>query len=88
MYLKPETKAHFEEVGGYESYIKLFKKTSLTRNVEDDFLLARIGFVISAEKGEVVQKLVSDGILEDIQKVRILLNKKGCIDGLGIGDIR
>ena len=75
MYLKPETKTHFMEVGGYESYIKLFKETCLTRNVEDDFLLARIGFVISAEKGEIVQKLVNDGILQDIQKVRIPLSR-------------
>lgn len=69
MYLKPSIKPVFVEVGGYNSYIKLFKETSLKRNADDDFLLARIGFLLTAEMGDIVQTLLDDGILQDIQKV-------------------
>jgi hypothetical protein len=71
MYLVPGTKKTFVEVGGYDSYIQFFKERVSTEvlNPEDDFLVARMGFLLSAEKGDIVQRLLDDSVLQEIQKV-------------------
>ena len=70
MLLKAETRKVFVEVGGYEKFVRAFKAYSITkRNAEDDFLLGRIGFFLTAQKELVVQRLLNDDrILQDLNK--------------------
>lgn len=70
--LKPEKQNVFIQGGGLDKFVKTFKASTTTsqRDPDDDFLLGRIGFLLSAQKGEVVERLVNDDhILEDINKV-------------------
>ena len=87
MYLVPSTKELFIQVGGYTSFIRFFKERVFTGslNEEDDFLIARMGFLLSAEKGDIVQKFVDDGVLKEIQKVSTTEGKKGLtVDSGGV----
>ena len=74
MFLKPETRAIFVDTGGLKYFIQAFKSsTSDKTESSDDFLLGRIGFLLTAEKSLVVERLVIDKqILEDISKVTLL----------------
>lgn len=48
----------------------LFKGNVDKREADDDFLLGRIGFLLTADKGEVVEQFVKeDHVLEDVSKV-------------------
>ena len=68
--LKPEKKNIFVEIGGLDKFVANFKARTNKRNADDDFLLGRIGFLLSAQKGEIVDRLVHDDqILEGISKV-------------------
>jgi len=70
MFLKPATRNTFIELGGVDDFVQAFEANTLKGDVDDDFLLGRIGFLLSAEKGAVVERLVkSDKILEDVRKV-------------------
>jgi hypothetical protein len=58
------------QAGGLEKFVTSFKASTSKRDPDDDFLLGRIGFLLSAQKGEIVERLVNyDRILEDINKV-------------------
>lgn len=70
MYLKPETRKVFVDVGGLDKFLATLKAATNKRDGDDDFLLGRIGFLLTAEKGPIVERLVNDDrILEDINKV-------------------
>ena len=70
MYLKPETRKIFVDVGGLSKFVALLKANANKRGGDDDFLLGRIGFLLTAQKDEIVEKLVNDErILEDMNKV-------------------
>jgi hypothetical protein len=70
MYLKPETRKVFVDVGGLEKFLASFRAAVNKPDADDDFLVGRIGFLLTAEKGLVVERLVNDDrILEDINKV-------------------
>jgi hypothetical protein len=71
MYLKSETRTTFVEVGGLQYFVEAFRaSTGEKSDAEDDFLLGRIGFLLSAEKSETVGRLVNqERILEDVDKV-------------------
>jgi hypothetical protein len=87
MYLVPGTKKTFVEVGGYDSYIQFFKeKVTEVLNAEDDFLVARMGFLLSAAKGDIVQRFVDDGVLQEIQKVPAIEGREGLT--LDSGNVR
>lgn len=71
LYLKPDTRKIFVEVGGLKQFVTAFQTCSNNRNGDDDFLLGRIGFLLTAQKGDIVEKLVNDDhILGEITKVR------------------
>jgi hypothetical protein len=71
MLLKPEKRNVFIEVGGLDKFVATFKASTNKRDPDDDFLLGRIGFLLSAQKGETVERLVNnDRILVDLNKVR------------------
>jgi len=75
LYLKPDTRKIFVEVGGLEQYTAAFKATLKKRDDDDDFLLGRIGFLLTAKKDEIVERLVNEeGILTDITKVFLPVN--------------
>ena len=86
MYLVPATKQLFIQIGGYNSYIRFLRERDFTETSnEDDFLIARMGFLLSAEKGEIVQKFVHDGVLKEIQKVSLFEWGKGLtVDSGGV----
>ena len=70
MYLRPETRKVFVEVGGYDKFVSAFKATTSKRDGDDDFLLGRIGFFLTAQKELVVQRLLNDDrIMQDFNKV-------------------
>ena len=70
LFLKPLTRSIFAEVGGCDIFVMLFKGNVDKREAEDDFLLGRIGFLLTADKGEVVEQFVKeDHVLEDVSKV-------------------
>ena len=69
--MKPETRRIIVDVGGLKQFVTAFRACSNKRNGDDDFLLGRIGFLLTAQKGDIVEKLVNDDhILEEITKVR------------------
>ncbi len=79
--LKPEKRNVFVEVGGLDKFVTIFKASTSKRDADDDFLLGRIGFLLSAQKGETVERLVNeDRILEDIKKVLTILCYANGID--------
>ena len=79
--LKPEKRTVFVEVGGLDKFVSSFKGVTSKRDADDDFLLGRIGFLLSAQKGEIVERLVNeDRILEDIKKVLDMLCSTDRID--------
>lgn len=79
--LKPEKRKVFVEVGGLGKFVLSFKGSTNKRDADDDFLLGRIGFLLSAQKGEIVERLVNeDRILEDIKKVLDMLRSTDRID--------
>lgn len=75
MFLKPETRTIFVDVGGLDKFVKMFELSATNERVgDDDFLLARIGFLLTAQKGETVERLVNtDRILEHINQVLLFL---------------
>jgi hypothetical protein len=79
MFLKQETRKLFVDVGGLDTFVTILKQSATGKRVgDDDFLLARIGFLLTVQKGEVVERLVNDDrILEDIHKVRLC---SACVD--------
>ena len=79
MFLKQDTRRIFVDVGGLDTFVTILKQSTTSKRIgDDDFLLARIGFLLTAQKGEVVERLVNDDrILEDIDKVRPCL---ACVD--------
>ena len=75
LYLKSDTRKIFVEVGGLEQYAAAFKATLKKRDSDDDFLLGRIGFLLTAQKDEIVERLVNEeGILTDLTKVLLPFN--------------
>jgi len=69
LFLKPLTRKIFADVGVNE-FIKAFKLSAVKGQADDDFLLGRIGFLLTADKGEVVERLVNKKeILGDVEKV-------------------
>ena len=79
--LKPEKRNVLVEVGGLDKFVSTFKASTSKRDADDDFLLGRIGFLLSAQKGEIVERLVNDDrILEDIKKVLNMLCSADSID--------
>lgn len=79
--LKPDKRRVFVEVGGLDKFVSSFKAITSKRNADDDFLLGRIGFLLSAQKGEIVERLVNeDRILEDLKKVVTIFRST---DGVG-----
>ena len=70
MYLKPETRTIFIEMGGLDKFISTFKASVNKRDGDNDFILARIGFLVSAQKALAVGRLVNeDRILADLATV-------------------
>jgi hypothetical protein len=73
MFLKPETRKVFVDVGGLDKFIKFVKGSIMKpakRDADDDFLLGRIGFLLTAEKGDTVERLVTSySVLSDLAKV-------------------
>jgi hypothetical protein len=86
MFLKLETRKIFVDAGGLDTFVEILKESTTKKRVgDDDFLLARIGFLLTAQKGEVVERLINDDrILEDISKVRPL----ACFLNSGIAIVR
>lgn len=60
MYLKPETGKIFVDVGGLNKFVTMFKASSDKWSAEDDFLLGRLGFLVTAKQDEVAERLVND----------------------------
>jgi len=58
--LKPEDVGTFAEVGGVNKFVDAFKANVSTCDADDDFLLGRIGFLLTAAKGLVVERLVNE----------------------------
>jgi hypothetical protein len=79
MFLKPDTRQKFVDVGGLDKFVKMFELSATNKRIgDDDFLLARIGFLLTAQKGEIVERLVNnDRILEHVNQVHFVLC---CID--------
>ena len=70
MYLKPETRKIFVDVGGYDKFVSALKASTSKRDGDDDFLFGRIGFMLTAQKELVVQRLLNDDrIMLDLVKV-------------------
>lgn len=70
MYLKSETRKIFVDVGGYDKFVSAFKASTSKRDGDDDFLFGRIGFLLTAQKELVVQRLLNDDrIMLDLNKV-------------------
>jgi hypothetical protein len=70
MYLKPDSRKVFVDVGGLDKFVSAFKASTNKRDGDDDFLLGRIGFLLSAEKALAVGRLVNeDRILGDLTSV-------------------
>ena len=70
MYLKPETQKIFVDVGGYDKFVSALKASTSKRDGDDDFLFGRIGFMLTAQKELVVQRLLNDDrIMLDLNKV-------------------
>jgi hypothetical protein len=70
MYLKPETRKIFIDVGGYDKFVSALKASTSKRDGDDDFLFGRIGFMLTAQKELVVQRLLNDDrIMLDLNKV-------------------
>lgn len=69
--LKPDDRGTFAEVGGVDKFVAAFRASVKKRDADDDFLLGRIGFLLTATKGPVVERLVhGDAVLEDMNEVR------------------
>jgi hypothetical protein len=79
MFLKPDTRQIFVDVGGLDKFVKMFELSANNKRIgDDDFLLARIGFLLTVQKGEIVERLVNkEQILEHINQVHFVLC---CID--------
>jgi Guanine nucleotide exchange factor synembryn len=72
--LKPDGPGTFAEVGGVDKFVDAFKESARKRDADDDFLLGRIGFLLTAGKGPVVERLVDeDDILKDLNEVCFIL---------------
>jgi hypothetical protein len=70
MFLKPETRKVFVQVGGTERFVKLVNGRTARRDADDDFLLGRIGFLLTSKKDDIVERLVNtDHILDALVKV-------------------
>jgi hypothetical protein len=70
MYLKPESRQIFIVVGGFDKFVSAFKAGASKREADDDFLLGRIGFLLTAQKELVIQRLLNeDRIMLDFNKV-------------------
>ena len=70
MYLKPETRKIFVDVGGYDKFVSALKASASKRDGDDDFLFGRIGFFLTAQKELVVHRLLNDDrIMPDLNKV-------------------
>jgi hypothetical protein len=70
MYLKPETRKIFVDVGGYDKFVSALKASTSKRDGDDDFLFGRMGFMLTAQKELVVQRLLNDDrIMLDLNKV-------------------
>jgi hypothetical protein len=70
MYLKPETRKIFVDVGGCNKFVSALKASTSKRDGDDDFLFGRIGFLLTAQKELVVQRLLNDDrIMLDLVKV-------------------
>jgi hypothetical protein len=68
--LKTNGPGTFAEVGGVDKFVDAFKASVRNRDADDDFLLGRIGFLLTAAKGHVVERLVvDDDILKDMNEV-------------------
>lgn len=68
--LKPESLGTFAELGGVDKFVDAFKARIHQRDADDDFLLGRIGFLLTAANGPVVERLVDgDDILKDLNEV-------------------
>jgi Guanine nucleotide exchange factor synembryn len=68
--LKKNGPGTFAEVGGVDKFVDAFKASVRNRDADDDFLLGRIGFLLTATKGPVVERLVvEDDILKDVYEV-------------------
>jgi hypothetical protein len=50
----------FIQVGGLETFVTHVKQSPAGLDAADQFLLARIGFVLTAQKGDVVERLVHE----------------------------
>jgi Guanine nucleotide exchange factor synembryn len=72
MFLKPETRKVFVQVGGMERFVKLVNGRTASRDADDDFLLGRIGFLLTTKKDDIVERLVNnDHILDALAKVSV-----------------
>ena len=68
--LKPDDRGTFAEIGGVDKFVAAFKASVKKRDADDDFLLGRIGFLLTATNGPVVERFVNkDGVLKDINEV-------------------
>jgi hypothetical protein len=75
--LKPDDRGTFVDVGGVDKFVDTFKASVQKCDADDDFLLGRIGFLLTVTKGPVVERLVKeDGIYNDMNEVYQLLNCK------------
>ena|SRR5579859_240803 len=75
MYLKPDTGKTLVDVGGLPKFVDAVKKCVARREADDDFLIGRIGFLLTAQKGEVVEQLVNaDSVRSHLANVGNLAN--------------
>jgi hypothetical protein len=79
MFLKPDTRQIFVDIGGLDIFVKMFELSANNKRIgDDDFLLARIGFLLTVQKGVIVERLVNkEQILDHINQVHSVLC---CID--------
>jgi len=71
--LKPDDRGTFATVGGIDKFVAAFKARVKERDADDDFLLGRIGFLLTATNGPVVERFVNeDDIPKDMNEVYCL----------------
>jgi Guanine nucleotide exchange factor synembryn len=74
--LNPETRKIFVQVNGLDKYMDAFKART-ERNGGDDFLMARIGFLLTALKDDIVEQLTNDfqilNVIYTVSMVNLLL---------------
>jgi hypothetical protein len=77
LFLKPDDRGAFVDVGGVDKFVDAFKASVQKPDADDDFLLGRIGFLLTATKGPVVERLVNeDGVYNDMNEVSQMLHCK------------